>query len=37
VCFGWAPSSVAPPCPQPAIVVAGSLTTITGTYTPGPA
>jgi hypothetical protein len=37
VCFGWAPSSVAPPCPQPAFVIAGSLTTITGTYTPGPA
>src|SRR5262249_807364 len=35
VCFGWAPSAVAPPC-QTVTVNAGSLTTITGTYTPGP-
>jgi hypothetical protein len=35
VCFGWAPSAVAPPC-QTVTVTAGALTTITGTYTPGP-
>jgi len=35
VCFGLVPSTLAPPC-QTVTVNAGALTTVTGTYTPGP-
>jgi spore germination protein YaaH len=31
VCFGWAPSAIAPPC-QTVTVNAGALTTVTGSY-----
>jgi hypothetical protein len=31
ICFGWAPSAVAPPC-QTVTVTAGSLTSVTGSY-----